>query len=354
MRRALLAATLLAVGCGPPTYGDFLDQMTTAWCDREVRCGLRAAGEPGCAPAPAHLVARSELDRGQSIADGRMRYDALAAKACIDAVKHSVCDPTGMLLATRARCAAVVAPRVEAYGACQGHDECLGGRCVFVGDACVGQCEPYLPVGSACDTDPAACDPTVHFCDGARCVAKGGKGAACTDDLACDADFRCVDGRCASQPRPGRGQPCDALRFCNDATYCRDGSCVERGGTDAPCDRPEACKSERLCVGLLATRAGVCGPPAPLDGACVADAEITGCPPGLRCVGNQCLRAEAQQAGWNETCALYPCRSELACLSSTCVLTVGQGGGCDQAGVCQLGLACVESRCTFTACSQVP
>lgn len=355
MKRLLAASALawLASACGPPTYGDFLDEVDSAWCDRELRCGLRSNAETGCTVPPPVIVARSRVDIQRSIDAKHMRYEPLNAKRCIEAVHKSPCDPIAMALAVGDACETVTAPRVEAYGECLGQDECLGGRCVVAAGACRGACEPYVPVGADCTSDAAVCDPTVHFCDGAHCRARRDRGDACDDDSMCRHELRCVDGACASQPRPKRGEPCDAtLRICRDADFCDNGTCMARAADGATCARADACRSGSVCAGYDLDVAGVCRQPSSLGGPCTAAAMVTGCALSSVCDNGVCVAGEPF-AGWNETCAIAPCiGDELICRSSVCVLPSGVGGICALDDDCQSGLACVDRQCVPNDCSQ--
>lgn len=355
MKRLLAASAIvwLASACGPPTYGDFLDEVDTAWCDRELRCGLRSGAETGCTVPPPVIVARSSVDIRRSVDAKHMRYEPLNAKACIEAVKKSPCDPIAMTLFVRSHCETVIAPRVEAYGECLGDDECLGGRCVIPAGACRGACEPYLPVGADCREDATVCDPTVHFCDGAHCAARRDRGDTCDDDSTCLHELRCVDGKCAPQPRPGRGETCDAtLRICRDAAFCSGGMCAARVGDGETCASPDGCKSGFVCAGYDLDVPGVCRKPSPLGGTCVTAAMITGCALSSLCDNGVCVAGESF-AGWNDTCAITPCiGDELVCQTSVCVLPSGIGGVCSLDTDCTSGLRCVERQCLPSECSQ--
>ncbi len=342
---------LLLAACGPPTYSDFVDELNSQWCKREVRCGVRGDGQPGCSPPPAFVMPRSSVDLRRSIDDGRMRYDSFAAKRCIEAIETSPCDPALLVAHAQSRCAIVIAPRVDIYGECFGSEECVGGRCQLADGDCRGLCQPYLPEGGACSPVNPTCDPSVHYCADGICRHRGARNALCTDDGACNLDLRCVDGRCAPQPRPGRGQACDALRLCSDGTYCTAGLCQPRLGDGEPCVEAGACKSGLLCAGLSAAGPGRCTPAALDGGPCVGGAEVTGCPASMSCTNDQCVPLPPV-AGWNESCVSAPCRDELHCIATSCILRVGVGGRCDDDGVCQDGLTCQASECLPPLCRQ--
>lgn len=184
--------------------------------------------------------------------------------------------------------------------------------------------------------DPLA-RPPAGFCAPAR-----PQGWACfDDDRACEADFTCINGRCA--PPSAREGPCDGTADClpGQGLYCAR-------YTDAGDQREQA-----IC--LVRT---------PEGGAC--HRRNFGCEPGLVCVEDMCRErggvgsacvtsGDCDLATWCDVdarCALFiqlgdrcnpqapGCEPGLVCLDERCAERLPPGGGCQNAADCAVGQYC--------------
>src|SRR4051794_1985472 len=82
----------LLVGCGDNIaaipYEQYAGARREADCDRMVRCGLFA--DAAACDAYSYVLPDHDLDA--AIADHRIRYDAVTAQECIDAIATLSCD----------------------------------------------------------------------------------------------------------------------------------------------------------------------------------------------------------------------------------------------------------------------
>lgn len=212
----------------------------------------------------------------EGVAAGRLRYDADAAAACLDAGRHALCPAPPF---ADVSCGQIFVGLVAEGGACTTAFDCTTGlACTQIGcsgGCCAGTCQPAVPVqplpprgtpGTPCDNhdecvEDAYCDATSHCrqmpsAPGEQCLF------GCTyGDLHCDVDtLRCVryaelGAACGSTPcnpayafcadvcqsRPGPDEACDELRICIPGTRCIAGRCQSRGAIGDPCMSNDQC-----------------------------------------------------------------------------------------------------------------
>ncbi len=351
MRRSLCILAV-AAACGPSSYHDFRDQLTTRWCARQIRCGEVGAGESQhCGlPTPLLLTMRGDVDVTTAIGQHRMTFHPDNASECLDAVKSAPCDPRQAADDFYRHCHGVVTGAVDNGHACRGDDECLGGICV--GAACgSGTCTPYASDGAACVAmggSPAeTCDPTVMFCNvGAGvCMKKVKKGDPCTDDSQCLFDGVCVAERCADPPRVKRDASCgDGLPPCEDGLYCNEaGACAPLLDASQSCARPDACKPGLACI------AGACAAWLDAGGACMSGSAsaASGCPSTQTCTAGACVVMPGLQLAPLAKCASDgDCATGLYCTTTGyCYYQSGVGAGCQADHECAHGLVCSGSSC---------
>lgn len=261
---------------------EFQQAARDAVCDWAVRC-RHMPDRPTC----ERFIDPKDYDprRAQdSIAAGRMSYDAHAAGRCLQATRENYCLT---LPFSDEACAELFAPALGPGDACTLDLECEG-ECEIAScelQCCTGVCGPAptgMPppapvkaaIGESCQThtdcvDEAYCELD-FVCtrrpeqEGQRCLfgcARGdlycdvnelickkyaARGEACTEDggLAppCDPAWSFCDGVCVDRPGVGevcaeQPQTCVAGAFCNELSICQ-----ERGAQGAACTSSDQCQ----------------------------------------------------------------------------------------------------------------
>jgi hypothetical protein len=297
-----LLALLAGSGCtlltktdefGP--YADaesFCETLVSAYVERMVACEAPVAGLDE--RLYDHLV-KSCPQVGLSAAQGRLVFDAGAAKGCVAEVKAATCkapraftDPTGMgqlsvscgltaslgigaiasgptpmtmgwwSACSSGSCAAALRGVVGAGGACVTAMECgAGAVCEFgpsTGAAvCPGTCiAPGTPSGPCTFTTASVktCTPG-SYCDGANCQPGYAEGADCsTGGDRCGLGLKChmeagPIWRC--RVTTGVGGSCATENFCADGLYCDDRSLTCQSFPMRPEPIGGNCGSTRFC-----------------------------------------------------------------------------------------------------------
>lgn len=268
---------------------------------------------------------------------------------------------------------------------CTGHDACPAGtfchpytgRCVERKPGCDGDAD--CPAGQYCEPETRSCRPGSGFCQpcardgecaepGARCLAEGFCGRACTQDRDCPNRARCIEGQC----RPGlrcwddqgirpTGHCVDECRTDEDCVdgECRLSQCLPRIGCDDlvpcvpdtfwPCERDADCVQgvDQVCESgrCVARQSGCAHSEAcdPVTLACVPSCrEDAECPPGRTCRSGACFpRARCQQ---HSQC---PQGMVCACPRGKLCSRPGEEGECRPACKsdedCPLRMVCAES-----------
>jgi len=174
-------------------------------------------------------------------------------------------------------------------------------------------------------------------------------------------DLQCQSGVCAEVALPDGGyapscgvcatsipvgQPCSAngTSACVQGSYCAGGTsktCAAYGDAGAPCSPALLCQWDLIC-----SSAQICGPNAPLGGACSSDMD---CAEAFPCVGGTCSPRGDAGAHCAESGYSTPCEFGLECdtWTSRCVApTVQPGGACGANGqLCIYGSCAKEGVC---------
>jgi hypothetical protein len=284
-RLLLVLAGAAVGGCAqdpePVAIAELGAELQESICDWAVRC----AHAPDRATCERLLDPKSyDTRRAQdSVAAGRLAYDAAAAGACVAATAGAHCLATPF---TDPACDRMFAGLIVEGGACTDGFECAdNAQCLDTtcGDQCCsGTCGPPRPltgqppelaaigepcathtdceVGAYCETD-GRCTPAPDqegarclfgcargdlYCDvdDLQCKAWAGAGAACDPEGVaappCDPAWSFCDGVCRA--RPGAGEACDdASRFCIASTWCDGSVCRARGDGGESCLAPDQC-----------------------------------------------------------------------------------------------------------------
>lgn len=279
-----------------------------------------------------------------------LRYDAVLAQACADALAQGACADLAELPAA---CTRFLLPNAYSRQACyDGYQECTEGVCR--GAACPRSCQPRGLAGEVCRVDGDC--RTGLFCRISNtaagiglCTAYGQSGATCDVQAPCLTGLACVGGTCILPP--SAGQPCPAL-VCEDTAWCTTtpdgGFCAGKRNAGAPCTDDVQCLAGLLCDPLRA----LCEPllltqvqePCSLRQACPA--------------GTACLGATTAQLGAcgapraeGEPCqASRECLAHLACIEASdagrvCGSRARNGSLCSDDRDCLVLSRCVQGVC---------
>lgn len=229
------------------------------------------------------------------LAAGRLRFDADAARRCLDGLRASVC-------AEPAACEAVFVGATPLGAPCIDRGECAGDAWCAYRDrdgrySCPGRCTARLPVGEQC------------FGDNEACSTAGASGRVqCTYDPA----------------RSGQSSPFTCVDRGPLTVVPEGGECADRGDGSAPL---RACAPGLDC-GYVSNASGVvsaCKPPAAAGDFCTRY-----CQPGALC--------EFDNSRFSQRCLPFVVRNVEG---DRCV----QGNSGAEACNVLLGLDCVAGRC---------
>ena len=309
----------------------FVFDCTPPGDDENIFARFELLTRERCPSLIARFIAQDGrvADLARAIDEGTVRYDAAAARACVEAVRaecaRTTIEDLGELFASR--CAGVFEGTVATGGACWVSEECEGDAwcdhaSTTLPRACPGTCAPRLALGAPCSGDEmctreglegfAACSlDATRVCIERRVVPAASAGGACgrsrdgdVETVApCGAGLWCDGGSC-SEPL-GEGSPCMEHSVCAPGLGCVDGACRAvsfQSSAGAPCDTATFCD----VVAHLRCAAGSCvsfGDGA-VGTACGGDAGHFACDDGLVCSGTGC--APPLEAG-------APCDPESAC-----------------------------------------
>jgi hypothetical protein len=248
---------LAICGCGDDVRGLALDELHAgrlqSRCEFLQRCGLIADRET-CVTyfrAPRDGRLRAAVDAG------KIRYDAVAARRCLDALAVLGCDQTSReARAPLEACARMFSGTIEVGEECVFDGECVSGSCSApecpADTCCYGVCLPtaFARLGEQCTTDEE-CVPEA-FCRGGLCVALSQKGQPCKLDNHCDYGLACIgateqeDGACRALPLIG--ESCPYSRCAEIGAYCSASQiCTPVGLPGAPCADDTACSPYAQC-----------------------------------------------------------------------------------------------------------
>jgi hypothetical protein len=241
--RAIIAATVLAAGCGggtgagggtPVPAAEFPARFASAWCGLIQRCCQASGGTPTNV-CEADITAEITAMGTEAAADGAT-WEAGIAGQCLAAIATADCAGTNVqaLVALLNTCDDTWRGIVPAGGACMTYASCAelpvsGGA--TAGASCVNSmCVPVVrqPVGAPCDNTTFVCDAFTGGCAGGMCVAIPGPGQACAGD--CRVGSTCRNNVC--DPLLGLGAACTVDNDCI-SDRCSAGKCASTFATEA-------------------------------------------------------------------------------------------------------------------------
>lgn len=300
----------------------------------------------GVAPSESEAFCGDEPEkrylRQQAVADGRMTFDARAAKDCVEALEPlaTTCwGPEADLEAwdpvLEGACDRVLAGTVASGGACWFDEECATGSCSASGDTCPGVCRPPVVEGGACSRN-AMCD-TGLTCSGSKCVRPVTEETPLPAGSPCDVF----------------STPCEPHLRCASASVGASPTCVDRLEEGAACRRPGAglgisspeCRGNMVCRGLMLDDQGEvlvegeCATPGDVGGACSPrlghpgkDESSTGCFLGILC--DETTERCVSLPGDGEACVQDECDQTAYCDRGTCRALKTDGESCTDSSEC--------------------
>ncbi len=298
--------------------------LTSALCDRAVRCGSIGASQraeclKGADKSRLTLVWGNAPKLGtlDLVADGRMRFDASKTKNCVAAWLAESCHGPSTLpdLCYRTPAPVWLGPTVPPGGACSRWGECIDGIC-SAQPGCQGTCQARSKTAGPCGANQVCLDQDV--CDEGKCRPRArlgeecrGDGQFCEEGLFCEGwlpenesiewGYPEQKGHCA-RPKPA-GEKCFTLSsrdICDPRLFCdwgdRSPTCRRRLPLGSECRWLYACADGLACVGLKlggrsstganrigVTASGRCEAMKDLGDACDPDTAVSGCPASMLC-----------------------------------------------------------------------
>lgn len=387
----VVALFVCTVGCSKASPSDPSDLSDPgAFCDAYLKAEInhQVVCSGGSTAALTTAIAAQYCGPVESeVSSGSVRYDPVAAAACLDELPVLPCWQSGA-----SDCPMVFTGTIPEGGACfptiRGRlEECVPGTRCVTNAQCPGVCTGYAQLGEACSMDDTS-------------------STSCANGLSCapGSEPKCV---AVAVPTPALGTPCsggyyecqgiDVQLACEGPNGpIHDPSGGTAAGTcqpprdDGPCLDPADCRSG-LCVGgdAVTATASFCMPPKVAGDACTPG--LQGCGPGTYCgpasvcvvvpsvgqpcavsagAGQECLDGVCDPVSLTcvpfrklgDPCQGSTCSAELACdsTSQTCVPACFRGNACGAsgqaccdpelkgpgpAGLCNSGLACVNAIC---------
>lgn len=385
MRTQWMALTLLTaavLSCGddskskPVERGDFDVALARAMCERYARCGLVEDLEH-CEKRERTTGFTKQHGLGTrydlALEDGRVRYDAQAAGACVAFLGNLGCQDVqapyvavlrGIEYASECR---FLHGTLADGASCQRSTECQDGSyCDASSFSCGGVCRRGPPPEPVATAD--ACPPDTVII-GQRCRAPSQAGGPCGPSASggldvglCEYGLRCdwETGTCLA-PRK-EGEACGfILEGCVWSLSCRDGRCQKRLDEGASCTAGtilrRECRTELFCD-ADDDQAGTCRPR-------LAAGET--CRHGSEC-GDHLYCASVNPAGGTPgTCQPMgplgaPCHQGVQCdhglicshTSFTCQPSSRPTERCTESGACEYFSACVDGVCQEPGLSPCP
>jgi len=201
MNRAVLVTLLAACGSDPYTVDDYWRELASTHCGRMKECCSTAEyydwwhdddtdNEISC--TGSHGAPQLAYRIREGIADGRILFDPVAARTCLDALDDNPCEMFEPAYRYRETyCERPLAGTLPEGVGCVVNEECVSGMCQLGTDQASGICRPRLPEGSACSfTDGQFCErPYV-------CQRDGFCGLGLPAGEACYGDGDCIDDWC--------------------------------------------------------------------------------------------------------------------------------------------------------------
>ena len=310
MRRRLLFAALVVVGCGDNLQGTELDELgearRAAECERLVRCGLFTQQNV----CTTFFRDDGDPDLEAAVGESKLRYDARAARQCVAALSATSCDATDAESRSMPEaCRRMFEGLVEDGGDCAFDLECRSGTCDAPGCprsmCCAGRCNETridVDLGGECILDAQCAEGAACAKDG-RCRALAVAGGSCDRDVECDVGLACVGatefqtGTC--RPLPAIGEACPYQRCAEIGARCRDGVCAPVGLPGDPCTTATDCSVYAEC-----DAGGICRDYPTLGQSC-----STACAGDAWCREGSCVppRENLEQCGADNECASLFC-----------------------------------------------
>lgn len=260
-RAVLVLCGLWLAACGSVSKEDFDGKLAEALCERYVRCGVYL--EKGACEREVSQLLVPRYGLGQkydsALSQGRTRYDAGVAGACLEKLRSGSCDEsplssqiTWMGFGVADGCRFLIGDAADG-DTCGSMAEC-GPRsfCTsIIHEECAGTCRPWLQQGEALlEYSRVGCAPGLvagqSTCEEPKLVDEGQScGSAlsrCKPGLYCAPyDYVChrygAEGDACSRP----GAPGPA---CSWSLVCVDGTCRKRSGEGADCRGVSASSAE--------------------------------------------------------------------------------------------------------------
>ena len=312
-----LAALATVVGCGSDAlpFSELHSSVLAAACRYDVLC----QDYPDQATCLASVQTQPHFfdTMGADIASGKVIYDGVSARACVDGVNSlSSCtrDALSALSPSAAACNKVFTGTVAAGGTCFFSEECVGAGGCEKSDSCSGS---YQCCAGTCQAPPTAVPA------GGDCTTSP---SVCAQGTICDIDPSSFKGICRAPL--AAGGPCSASILCGSGLYCdlvTTQTCrplVPRGGTCNPQLGSQDCSGPQ---DFCDPNTSVCTPPVAVGSACGNSSQT--CVPYARCdvTIDTCVALPAVGASCDPTtvpsCLAGNCDSTTA----TCVLPAGDG-----------------------------
>lgn len=350
------------------TYADFVSAQQQAMCSLGVRCGVFASID-GCLSAPSGDNVDPAFNPASveaALKDARVRFDAAAAKRCVDLIGASACDAIASLQ-SNPDCQAALTGNVDAGSECFDTFECrTSEHCTATSFSCPASCEPRKDAGEPatysdeCFIGLYKSDVT-GLCDrpvavGQSCV--GDPNDQFAPDKLCVANAFCNDQKICEQLH-ALGANCSTERECAEPYTCRGGKCSPYGAADAGCSYSptELCQLDLTCDAPSFGDPGFCTSRKSVGGGCFMASQ---CQDGLNCVGaftedgGSCTAPLALDAGCDPFAYPSDCSADAYCQqsTSTCQSKHPANAACDDQGSCVDGTTCSDSFiCTPVWCT---
>jgi hypothetical protein len=330
--------------------GDLPRALAEAQCGLYQKClgDLYAIflGAEDCVTVTERRVENGELAQLEAaVSAGEVKYDGLAARACLDEIAARSCD--ALLERETEACDKAVEGNVAAGGECDFDFQCQGQAfCKITGSACPGACTNRQPAGSSCTDDDHCADGLVCSEQTSACTAPAGETEACEG---------------ASAP------PCAPGLLCigEDETAGTPGSCktassvfVAAVGEACSFQTGPLCVSSAACtIDDLATLSGTCAAKAASGAACKRASIPAQCPDDQYCEGSGanpdgiCTALPGDGQPCVEVLGEQRCAAYARCENGTCRNMQTNGGACATGAVCYSGV-CQGGACRASECAE--
>jgi hypothetical protein len=294
----------------PLDKADLASAFIDAECTHLVKCKVFPDSD-SCHRAYIGINFVVDATQFAAIDAGKVIYDGVAARECIDSYATASCDRTDeSARISPEACDRILEGTMGAGASCALDNECVSKSCdipVCVVQCCRGACTSgpaptRQPVGGSCLSAPCAagtyCDLTSEMC--VPLVALNG---SCMQDYQCVFGLACFGGSCAAAPIVGQtcttpiscrdlgttcnqttkqcidvglpGAACTTAADCSQFYQCdATGHCAEGSGLGGPCMSSNDCfPDQTYCAIPTGQTAGMCAASQPDGGTCTDDRE---------------------------------------------------------------------------------